>query len=149
MKDLLLIEIIPGIYVRPHTRAMDSHRMANFLVSKGIKTVLNVAKIYDAGLSRECPGRGITYQHSPLPDSRDLNDEQVRAIIGFGVFRAHVGGIVIHCDSGWNRSNLIAIPVAHRVSGEPTASILERVRQVRPKVLKNTVFEAFVLKGEF
>lgn len=133
------------LFVRGHTRHVDTEAMGQCLLDHGIRTVINVARIRDQPMSVWCDQNHIAYWYSPMSDASRINTGQVQRLVRLTVAAMQRGGVLVHCDSGWNRSNLIAILACATVTKQPVARILELARQRRPKTLKNPVFEAYVL----
>ncbi len=141
-----LVQLHERLFVRGHTRHVDPLAMLRELQARQIGYVLNVALIPDYALEGSCRLIGIQYKHAPLHDSQDIDSEQIKTL-AWSVAKAMKGdsGVLIHCDSGWNRSNLIAISALMLHTGRPAAELIAEARKLRPKVLKNKMFEQFVL----
>lgn len=144
---LKLIEIHPRIFARGHTRNVELSNVMDEMYHRGIKTVFNVALIEDRYLAGAMRTVGMTYEHFPFRDSKvePVDDARVREIARKVARATEHGGVIVHCDSGWNRSFLIGICAAHELSIEPTADIVARCRAERHKVLKNPKFHDYVV----
>jgi len=140
-----LIELHPRLFIRGHTRGILSTVMLREIHEKDIGKVLNVAIIADDFLERACQTVGIVYKHVPLRDSR-LQEipTQVTDLINEVAETMEYTGVLVHCDSGYNRSALIAIPACAEVTGVPPGEIIDRIRLQRPRLLHNPRFEHFV-----
>lgn len=146
-----LIELHPRLFIRGHTRHCNTVNMLHALRGKGISLVINVALIPDEHLESACRVIGIDYRHVPLSDSqrRGIPTDTVRSLIDLVAERMKFTGVLVHCDSGWNRSNLVAIPALAKFHKCGTAKLIEEIRNIRPKVLKNKTFEQFVLGCDY
>lgn len=139
-----LTELHPRLFIRGHTKGILSTTMLDVCREKQIGFILNVALIPDDFLHSACRTIGIRYKHEPLHDSKDGIAENVPQLIE-EVQRSIDAGVLVHCDSGYNRSALIAIPALVCYSGRSAREIIDEVRKERPRVLHNTVFEQYVL----
>ncbi len=133
------------LFVRPHTRGIDSAVMLNLLRREKIGYVLNVAIIPDDYLPAACRTIGIAYKHHPLSDSI-LNGvpENVADLIQETAKALSIANVMVHCDSAYNRSWLVGIPALAQVLGCSTSELIAEAREFRPKVLKNPTFEKYV-----
>lgn len=147
--SIKLVEILPGcLAIRGHTRGLsDKMAFARKLWSNGYLMLMNVALIDDPEMAKSCRWNDVLYRRYPLRDSAKsgLDTDVIRkAIFEVADCLENIGGAVVHCDSGWNRSALVAIPAAAMHAKVSASLILQEVRKVRPKVLKNRMFENFV-----
>lgn len=142
---LKLTKFHDRLFVRGHTRGLDSGEVLRELQKHDIRFVLNVALIDDHWIRDAARLVGIKCEHHPLHDSKNIDVPKVIALIKDVVSSMQYYGVLVHCDSGWNRSSLIAIPALAVVMNEPAADVLRVARLMRPKILKNPRFEEFVV----
>lgn len=140
------VELHPRLFIRGHTKSLDPINLLTELRERKIGYILNVAIIPDLYLFGASKTVGITYLHAPMSDSKKIvNEALVEQLVGKVVEHMGSHGVLIHCDSGHNRSNLIAIIALSRFTKEPAAEILQRIRVFHPKALKNPTFEAYAI----
>jgi protein-tyrosine phosphatase len=138
------------LYIRPHTRHLNTSKALETLRAYDVRLMLNVALINDTSLEAACRVTGMEYRHEPLNDSGDkLNPDRVRTLAKDVVRVMEYGSVVINCDSGWNRCALIAVRALMYFHPERDAdSIITEARKVRGQnLLWNDGFVAF-LKSE-
>jgi hypothetical protein len=138
------------LYIRPHTRHLDTSKTLATLREYDVRLMLNVALIDDPPLKAACQLVGVDYRHEPLNDSGSkLNPDRVRSLAKDVVHTMGYGSVVINCDSGWNRSSLIAIRALMYLHPEKdTESLIMEARRIRGRdLLWNEGFVAF-LKDE-
>jgi len=140
------IQIHENLYVRGHTRSVHTESMLQCVQDRKIKLILNVALINDPALHAAAACVGVAYQHRPLNDSRFVNVPEVLAIASYLAGFIEFSPALVHCDSGHNRSFLVAILALAKLTGRPTKDILEEVRKKQRLALKNRTFELFVLE---
>ena len=149
-----MTELHALLWMRGHTKSVDSERMLLELERKKIQMVMNVALIKDEELAAGMRVMGMEYIHEPLRDSftKPFDKETVRSLVRTVVATVgHGWGVLVHCDSGRNRSALVAIPALAEISGRATEEVLKEVREKRPiarGVLDNPRFRKFVLNWE-
>lgn len=149
-KAMAMVQLHEHLFVRSHTRFIHANKVLDALVNAQIRFVLNVALINDPILAAACRTVGINYRHEPLRDSqREPIPGIVTELIKLVAELIPTTGVLVHCDSGWNRSNLIAIPALARYTQRSPAELVNEIRVHRPKTLKNPRFESFVLKGSY
>ena len=140
-----LVSLHPRLFIRGHTRGIDSATMLNTLREHKISFVLNVALIPDEYLQSACRTIGIHYEHEPLHDSMDGITIKVPILIETVVEALKNDiGVLCHCDSGFNRSALVAIPALVAFTGVSARAIIDDARKQRPRLLHNSVFEKWV-----
>lgn len=146
MPDPQLYEIYPRLYVRGHTLSINSSTMLRLLTERQVQLVLNVSLRDDPYLSAACRTIGMRYQFTPMHDSQDVDAAQVDQLATLVLSFLKLGcGVLVHCDSGRNRSALIALAAMVKDSPNPPAALLAEARKTRPAVLANPVFEAHIL----
>jgi len=151
MSQIRFTQLHEKLWMRGHTKGADLDRMLEALHERKICLVMNVAIIPDLYLAGALRTIGKEYIHEPLSDShtKPFSQETVRSLVATVVKTvAHGWGVLVHCDSGRNRSALIAIPALSEITGRPTAELLTEVRLKRPiarGVLDNPRFRRFVL----
>jgi len=154
MGQIRFTKLHDKLFMRGHTKGADLDNMLQALHERQISMVINVAIIPDLYLAGALRTIGKEYIHEPLSDShtKPFSQETVRSLVATVVKTvAHGWGVLIHCDSGRNRSALIAIPALAEISGRPTEEILTEVRLKRPiarGVLDNPRFRKFVLNWQ-
>lgn len=112
-----------------------------------MRTVLNVAIIPDDSLKALSSIKGIRYRQVALHDSRNIPRNKIRKLARWVTKRMKKGRVMIHCDSGCNRSALIAVLAILKYDDEHDAKkVIDQARGVRPSILRNKHFEKFVLK---
>ncbi len=154
MSQIRMTELHKLLYMRGHTRGVNTSNLINELANKHIHMVMNVALIKDEELEGGLHVQGMEYIHEPLRDSylQPLDAETIKALVRTVVATIrHGSGVLVHCDSGRNRSALVAIPALAEISGRSTAEVLKEVREKRPisrGVLDNPRFRKFVLNWE-
>lgn len=142
------------LFMRGHTKGSNTERMLSALQDRKITMVLNVAIINDPALHAAMGCIGMEYIHEPLRDSftTPFNEATVRSLIKTVVRTVeHGNGVLVHCDSGRNRSGLVVVPVLAELTRRPVAVLLDEVRAKRPisrGVLDNPRFRNWVLRYE-
>lgn len=145
MPDPKLHELYPHLFVRGHTLNIDSSTMLKALIQKHIRLVLNVSLRNDPYLESACRTIGIVYKFTPMHDNSAVDHALVYQLAEETLSYVRSGaGVLIHCDSGWNRSPLVALTAIVMTSPNPAEAILAEVRKVRP-VLTNKTFERYIL----
>ena len=140
-----LIQVYERLFVRGHTLGIKPDVMLRVLQRHDVRAVVNVSLRKDADL--EAAGRliGLVYRYAPMSDSRLVDVAAVRLLAADVARYMLGGGVVVHCDSGRNRS-LLVVALALRASTVLTpAQIVQQLRSARPDALANKTFEAFVL----
>lgn len=136
------------LFVRGHTRHAKAVTVLKALQENNIGYVLNVSFHPDKSLAQICKVYKICYRHEPLVDSQrqPMNVTKVMTLINsVAIVLAGNKGVLVHCDLGHNRSNLIAISALSKYTGKATKELIKEARVAQPKTLKNSKFEAFVL----
>lgn len=148
MSGVKMTELHPRLFMRGHTRTVDPETMLSAIQDRGIQFVLNVAIITDHWLQNAVRLVGIEYLHRPMSDGKSVDDVMVRELADMVASRMQNAGVLVHCDSGRNRSALVVIPALAIVTGEHPQKLLNDVRKLRklsPPVLDNDVFRQYVL----
>lgn len=148
MSEIRMYKLHDHLYIRNHTKHIDSSKMLAALQSINTTLMLNVALINDDELSAACRTVGMDYRHVPLNDSGKKTDFGNVCRLGKEVAKImEYGTVVINCDSGWNRSALVAVLALMRTfPGRPAEDIIREARSVRGQnLLKNEDFEAFLV----
>src|SRR3972149_3901660 len=100
-----LFKLHDHLYIRPHTKRVNTERLLTELENRGVRLVLNVALIDDPVLAAACRTVGMTYRHEPFNDSGAKLDRDRALTLAYEVAKSMVyGSVMIFCDSGWNRS---------------------------------------------
>jgi len=138
----------PRLFIRPHTRHIDTERVLAALAERQIQMVVNVALINDPILAGGCRTVGIEYRHVPLHDSGNKMDRfLVRTIAKDVASRLPYHAVLVHCDSGWNRSALIGVLALMYHTGQSPKDLIIVAREARGhQLLKNKAFEQFLLE---
>ena len=145
--ELQLIELHPRLMIRGHTRGVFPSTWLRLFQERGIQYVFNVALIPDEQLHRACQANQIGYEHVPLHDSqRQPIPPGVTDLARRVAQYLDTAVVLIHCDSGYNRSGLVALLALALYTGRPTAELVAKARVLRPKILKNPRFAQFVLE---
>jgi protein-tyrosine phosphatase len=112
-----------------------------------IRMIINVAIIPDEALENMSRNIGFNYRHIPMSDSKEqpIKTDVVENLALEVATRMHEYGVLIHCDSGYNRSALVALRALTMHTGREPKILIEEARKLRPKILKNPRFERFVL----
>lgn len=142
-----LIQLHERIFVRGHTLGMNPENLLYLVQAHQIGLVVNVALRPDNAFAAGCRTIGIRYKHVPLHDSQTqpIAPEVPGLIEEVADYAKRIGNVLVHCDSGWNRSNLIAIGALTRLTDELPVHLITTAREGRPKTLKNPAFELYVL----
>lgn len=142
-----LIKLHERIFVRGHTLGMNPESLLYTMQANQIGLVINVALRPDNVFAAGCRTIGIRYKHVPLHDSQTqpIAPEVPGLIEEVADYAKRIGSVLVHCDSGWNRSNLIAIGALTRLTEELPVYLIAAAREGRPKTLKNPAFELYVL----
>lgn len=139
------VELHPRLFVRGHTKSLDPTVTLDMLRFRKIGYVLNVAIIPDSPLQAGCRTIGIRYDHVPMSDSKMSVEKDLVLVLAADVAKImEHSGVLIHCDSGHNRSNLVALLALAKHTGRPIDELIAEARVLRPKTLKNPTFEQFV-----
>lgn len=142
-----LWELYPGLFIRGHTRHVDHYALLTLLQRQHVVLVLNVALIMDSVFAKLLDASGIMYRHVPLSDSRKhVPGSFIQMQAQFVSCAMLRGSVLVHCDSGWNRSALIAIAALHLHTRLPVVELIAKARNVRPGVLNNKNFERYLLQ---
>jgi len=138
------------LYIRPHTRKLNSSAVLSVLSLHDVRLIMNVALIDDPALAAACRTVGMAYCHEPLNDSgAKLVPQRIRAIAREVAKTMSFGAVMINCDSGWNRSALVAVLAMYYFTNRPMADLIAEARIARgTKLLKNRAFEDFLLEEE-
>lgn len=82
-------------------------------------------------------------------DSRDAVDVETVDAVSNAVLSALLdgGNVLVHCQAGINRSNLIAATVLIKLGYTPERAIALLREKRSPQVLANPTFEQFLLEG--
>ena len=140
-------ELDPRLFMRGHTRHFSTPQFLHLLQDHNIKMVVNVAIIKDRYLEGACRTIGMTYRHEPMSDGSKIDIARVVDLATEVAKNMDFYGVLVHCDSGWNRSALICCLalMRHRVMSAKQA--IDHVRSVRPGALRNQTFLKFLQEG--
>lgn len=146
MPDPKLIALHPRLFVRGHTRHLATGDVLRLVQERNIRMIVNVALIPDKYLDVAARNIGLMYKHVPLHDSKNIPVDTITKLADEVAHVMGFAGVLVHCDSGWNRSNLVALLALAKHTGKPIVDLIAMARMGRPKTLKNMSFEKFVLE---
>lgn len=143
-----IVKIHTRVFIRNHTKGLTLSSFFRVLQENGIYSILNVAIIPDYYLEDKCRMIGMKYRHEPLHDSQEIETEKILELISYVQKETNAHGILVHCDSGKNRSLLVTVPAIVRMTNQDPAEIIKRIRTIRPQILDNPRFEEWILNRE-
>lgn len=122
--------------------------MIDALRNRNVTLVVCVALRQDALFAQEAAAAGITYAYRPLSDGSYVPATVVDEIVALVLDTlARGASVLVHCDSGRNRSALIATLALQKHAGIAAPAAIAAVRTGRPCALANKTFEHYVLHG--
>jgi protein-tyrosine phosphatase len=133
------IEVSPGLWIRGQINIIPSQAILQ-LHEKNIHSLLSVSPQGDGLWSQHV----IDYRHQPLSDGKNISpliDE-----LADWVWERVLGGVMVTCHAGRNRSGLIVAKVLMRLYTLTGEEALEVLRSKRPGAIANPAFEEY-LKG--
>lgn len=137
-----LHRIVPGLWQRGDTAALDRELKIGHLRARGIDMVINMWLGRDADIA---DSRTITYVHLPIPDGAlpAMAPLEMLAQRAADHIRAG-GGVMVQCHAGRNRSGLMSALIVRALNGVDGHTAMETVRAGRPNALANPHFEAYL-----
>jgi protein-tyrosine phosphatase len=141
------IELHPRLFMRGHTKGLYFGDVLRMCQERKIRMIINVAIIPDEALENMAHNIGFKYRHIPMSDSKEnpIKTDIVENLALEVATCMHQYGVLIHCDSGYNRSALVALRALTMHTGREPHVLIEEARLLRPKILKNSRFERYVL----
>ncbi len=142
-----MFKLAENLFIRAHTRTIETERLRRDLRNAGIKTVVCVAPRNDPRFYGANSGFDVAYRHVPFSDSSFIPEHLLTPLVKSLAEEVKAGrAVMIHCNAGRNRSALVAALVLVQL-GMNAYSTVKHIRKIRPRALANPAFSRYLESG--